>query len=86
MALVNQAVQDGIGKRRFAEIGVPGVHRQLAGDQCGSGVHAVIEDFQQVGPVLRAERGKPPVIEHDQGSFRERLEELDVATIAVRDA
>ena len=65
---------------------MPGVHGQLAGDQCRAGVDAVIEDFEQIGPILGGQRGQTPVIQHDERGLGEGLEELDVAAIPVRDA
>ena len=55
MAVVNQAVKDRIGTRRFAEIGVPFVHGQLATEHGRAHVQAVVEDFKQVGTVLGAQ-------------------------------
>ena len=63
MTLVYEAVENGVGERGLPEIGVPGVHGKLAGDERGAGVEAVIEDLQQVGAILSGQRGESPVID-----------------------
>jgi len=65
---------------------MPSVDRQLARDQRGAGVDAVIEDFEQIRSILSRQCREPPVIQHDERGFRGRLEELDVAAIAVRNS
>src|SRR6185503_19860060 len=86
MTLVYEAVENGVSERGLPEIGVPGVHGKLAGDERGTGVDAVIEDPQQVGAILGGECRQSPVIEHDEGRLGEGLQELDVAAILMRDA
>ena len=61
MAVMHEAVQDRIRERRLAEVGMPFVDGELAGDQGGAGVDAVIEDFQEIRAVLGGERGQSPV-------------------------
>src|SRR6267143_6260615 len=86
MTVMHEAVQDRIRERRLTEVGVPFVDGELAGDQARAGVDAVIEDFQEIGPVLGGQRSKSPVVEHDEGGLGEALQELQVAAVAVRDA
>ena len=52
MAVMHEPIEDGVGERRLAEVGVPGVDRQLADDEGRAGVDAVVEDLEQVGPIL----------------------------------
>src|SRR5688572_27617710 len=54
MALVHQAIQDRVGQRGFAEIGMPRVDGKLTRDKRRSSVDSVIEDLEQIGSVLRA--------------------------------
>ena len=54
MTLVYQAIQDGIRQGGLAEIGMPGVDGELTGDECGADIDAVIEDLQEIRPILRA--------------------------------
>src|SRR6185437_10049964 len=76
----------GVGKRGLPEIGMPGVHGELAGDERGAGVDAVIEDLQEICSVLGGQRGESPVVEDDERSLGEGLQELDVAAVPMRDA
>jgi hypothetical protein len=59
MALVNEAIEDRIGERGLSEVGLPGVHRQLARDERRAGIDAIVEDFQQIRAILRRERRDP---------------------------
>jgi hypothetical protein len=61
--MVNQAIQDRIRQSRFAEIGVPFVHGQLAAEHGRTHVQAIVEDFEQVCAVLRGQPGQTPVID-----------------------
>ena len=45
----------------------------------------VLEDFEQVVPVLGAERGEPPVVEHEDLGLGERVEQLRVASVGASD-
>ena len=66
MTVMHQAVQDCIGQGRLAQVRVPGVHGQLTGDQCLAGIDAVIEDFEQICPILCGECGQTPVVQDDE--------------------
>ncbi len=66
-------------------VGMPGIHGELAGDKRGARVDAVVEDFEQIRPVLDRESGQSPVVEDDERSLDDHLQELDVAAIAMRD-
>ena len=45
MAVVHEPIEDGVGKRRLPEVGVPGVHRQLADQDRRARGHAIVEDL-----------------------------------------
>jgi hypothetical protein len=42
---------------------MPSIHCELAGDKRGTGVDAVVEDFQQVGSILSRQSRQTPVIQ-----------------------
>ena len=63
---VQQAVEDGIGQRRLADIVVPMIDRQLTGDQRGSAVMPVLDDFHEVVALWPVERLYAPVVEDQQ--------------------
>ena len=83
MAVVNQAVQDGIRKCWLAEIGMPFVHGQLATEHGRAHVQTIVEDFEQVGTVLRTQGDQSPVIQDQDGCLGEALEQFQVASVAV---
>lgn len=59
-------VEDRIGDGAIAQVGVPLIERQLAGDQGGSPVVPIIEDLEQIAHRLIGERGDAEVIEDQQ--------------------
>lgn len=48
VAVVYQSIKDGVGERRFIEVGVPLIHGELAGDDRGLAVVPIVEDLQQI--------------------------------------
>jgi len=56
MAVMHEPIEDRVGERRLPEVGVPGIDGQLADQDRGSGGHAIVEYFEQVGAILGAER------------------------------
>ena len=52
MSAVHQTVEHGIGDCGIADVSVPAVDRQLAGDDGGSAAVTIVDDFQQVAPLL----------------------------------
>ena len=48
VSVVDQAVEDGIGKRGLVDDVVPGRDRELAGDQDRASLVAVLDDFHEV--------------------------------------
>ena len=63
---MHEPVEDGVGVGGFADRFVPVLDGQLAGDEGGSALVAVFEDFEQVAPLRRGEFGQSPVVEDDQ--------------------
>jgi len=55
---MNQLVKNGVGQCRIAQVCVPLVDGQLAGDYGEALAMAVVEEFQEIAPVLRIERGE----------------------------
>jgi hypothetical protein len=48
MGTVNEPIQDGIGQGWFLHPGMPAGDWQLTGHEGGAGLHAVVQQFQQV--------------------------------------
>ena len=82
---MDEAVEDGVGECRVADDVVPLLDRELAGDYGRADSVPVLEDFEQVVPVLGIERGEPPVVEHEDLGLGERFEQLRVATVGASD-
>ena len=59
VAAVPDPIKDRIGQRRVVEVGVPGLDRQLAGDQGRARADAVVQQFEQVVALGRAD-GRDP--------------------------
>ena len=51
---VHKSIQDGVGKRRIADVVVPVLDRKLTGDQRPARADPVIEQFEQIGAFARA--------------------------------
>src|SRR3954453_22673158 len=83
MCVVDEAVEDGIGQGWVAgDQVVPAVDGELAGDQRGAAAVAVLDQFQQVAPLLWPERLEPPVVEDEQLHCAERAHQPGMPAIA----
>ena len=56
---VDEAVEDGVGQCGVAHGLVPAFDRHLAGDDQGAAIVAVVDDLQQVAPLLGGQRFGP---------------------------
>ena len=54
--MVQQAIQDSIGDGGFTDDGMPVFDRALAGDDSGSVVVAILDDFEQIVSLRIVER------------------------------
>jgi hypothetical protein len=66
---MEQAVQDAVGDRGLADDGMPVFDRALAGDDGGSFLIAVLDDFQQVVALRIVEGSQKQVIEPATGPW-----------------
>ena len=71
IGVMHQAIEDGIGDGAVAEISVPLLDRQLAGDERGTPVVAVVEDLEQIAHGLIGERRDTEVVDENQIGFSE---------------
>jgi hypothetical protein len=58
MSVVQEPVTDGVGQRGLADVVVPLGGRQLAGDDRRPQAVAILEDLEDVAPLLVLERGE----------------------------
>jgi hypothetical protein len=52
---MDEPIENGVRQGGIAEVRVPMVNRQLAGDQGGALAMAIIKEFQEIASVLRVE-------------------------------
>ena len=69
---MDEAIEDGIGHGRLAEVVVPLLDRELSGDERGFAVVPVVEDFEQIAAQLVVHRHQAPVVENDEVGFGDR--------------
>src|SRR6266567_5772405 len=82
VCVVNEAVENGVRDGGISDDLVPVIDRHLAGDDGRSALMAVVDDFEEIAPLLAGERGEAPVVEDEQIDAGQRLEEPGIASIA----
>lgn len=85
VGVVHEAIEDRIGERGLADVVVPFLHRELTGDDRGSAVVSIIEDFEDVASCLGGHRHQTPVIEDDEVGLGIVAQELRVAAVGPGD-
>ena len=80
MGVVNDAVQYGIAKGRIGDDVVPLRHGDLACDQERSFVIAVIDDLEEIAPLLGGERLWSPIVNDDEIGTLQRGHQARQAT------
>jgi hypothetical protein len=60
---VDQPVEDGIAECGIANVVVPVLDRELAGDEGCFGTVAILQDFQEITPFRIGECGESPVVQ-----------------------
>jgi hypothetical protein len=61
---------------------VPTIDWNLAGDDEGAGVVAVLDDLQQIARLIADERLRPPIVEDQQSRACDLAQQPAVASIA----
>ena len=69
VGVVQEPVEDRVGKRGIADVVVPEFERKLAGDESGASADAVVEQFEQVVAFAWAEGRNGEVIDRDEIDF-----------------
>jgi hypothetical protein len=65
VGVVHEPVEDGVGDGAIAEIGMPPIERQLAGDEDRGAIVSIVEDLQQVAHRLIGERRETEVVDDE---------------------
>lgn len=85
ISVVDDTVEDGVGNCRYADQVVPAINGNLAGDDEGAGVVAVLDNFQEIARLVGIERFGPPVVEDQQFGAGDRAQQPAVTSVAMSD-
>ena len=69
MRVVDEPVENGVGKRRIAYRGMPALDRNLTRDDCRAQSVAIIEDFEQI-PSRRGQRRHRQIVHQEDIGLR----------------
>ena len=83
VSVVNDAVEDGIRERRFADDVVPSFDGYLAGDHRRSAAVVLFDDFHQIAALRGGQPVRSPVIEDQQLCIRDAAEQAGEASVAM---
>ena len=75
---MDDAVEDRVGERWNANHIVPSIHGNLAGDDEGALVVAILDDFEEIARLLGRQGFRPPIIQ-DEGSLTRAIERRSLA-------
>lgn len=81
MRIVDDPVEDGVGDGGFSDHLMPSRDRKLGGDDCGSALVALFEEFEQIKALLIGEGMGAPVVEHQELDAGEFVDETRESTI-----
>jgi hypothetical protein len=81
VGVVEEAVADRVGKGGIPDEGVPLGDGELAGQDGGTGVVPVVEEFEEVTAILRGERIESPVVDEQDIDAGELGEQAEVGTV-----
>jgi hypothetical protein len=84
MGAMDDPVENGVGQGGIANHLVPAIDRELAGDQQGSPVVAIVDNFEQIAALVGIERFRPPIIDDQQAGAFERVHQPRQPTFAAR--
>ena len=82
MRAVDQPVEDGIGDGWIADMGMPVLNRQLAGDDGGGASVPIVDDLQQIASLLGGEWGQSPIVEDEHLYVGQALQHPGITPIA----
>jgi hypothetical protein len=82
MGVVYEAVEDGIGNGRIADLLAPVVHRELTGDKGGGMAMPLFDHLQEVSSFRVGHRSQPKVVNHQEMSFGEFSDGFAVASVS----
>lgn len=83
MGVVEKPVADGVSEGGIAELIVPELWVELAGDDGRAIAVAVIDNFEEVSAFALGERGEPPVIKDEDVDLGQSGEETGIGAVRV---
>lgn len=86
MCIVDQSIKDGICEGGISDHLKPLIDRQLACHDGRAATLAVIEDLQQVATLCRCQNRQSPIVEDQQFSAFDRLEDTGMPSVASGDS
>src|SRR5260370_6611236 len=86
MGAMDDAVENGVGQRWIANDFMPAIDRDLAGDQQGSPVVAIIDDLEQIAALLGIERFRCTIVDDQQAGALERAPQARQPALGARRA
>ena len=83
---VQEAVKDCVGEGRVADVFVPMLDGELAGEERGACADAIIEQFEEVGALARTDGGDRKIVDHHEVHLGDGSQALAEAAIGVTQA
>ena len=84
MGAMDDAVENGVSQGRIANDLMPAISRELAGDQQGSPVVAIVDDLEQIAALVGSERFGSPVVKDEEIDALERRDQASETAFAAR--
>lgn len=84
MSAMDDAVENGVSQGRIANDLMPAIGGELAGDQQGSPLVAIVDDLEQITTLFGIERFRPPIVDDQQAGTFERGHQPRQPTFAAR--
>ncbi len=84
MRVVNEPIQNSVGQGWVFHGFVPEIKRELAGDDRGALLVAIIEYFKKVLLLACCECSQSPVIKYQHVQPRHLLQDFQIASVAAR--
>ncbi|MNW04264.1 hypothetical protein D3C71_2003300 [compost metagenome] len=79
---MNKAIENGISKRRVRDNLVPSVQGHLACDDGGPPLVTVLDDLQEIAPLIVVELFRSPVVKDKQIGLGQRFEDPSIPSVA----
>ena len=83
---MDEPVENGVGDGRIADDLVPAIDRHLAGDDRRPALVAVLDDLEEVAPLIVGERFGSPIVEDEQVDPFKRLQQPRISTVTAGEA